>query len=255
MSAPTGDSRVVEQMNSLLGRELGRNDKGQPYFSWVWSEDLIWPWFKTGKMLTVETEVEIPIIGGGTEKSIMQTQTPEYKPDRQVRKFDTWYIAKWMTPWELILGPGKGYQSLTHGDQQLDLKAPPECEVIAAWKSLYPGADFPSNGWKIPTDAYLPAAPEDENWARSPHGKTTPNLLDTKHFIAQVKYQTSRSADAVEKDMLDQIDAKNLRDEIDLGEQARECFPALLNPAPGKRGRASGGGFISFPYTKFDRNR
>ena len=63
MSAPTGDPRVVAELNELLGRELGRNEYGKPYFTWRWSEDLTWPAFATGRTLLNETKVRTHIFG------------------------------------------------------------------------------------------------------------------------------------------------------------------------------------------------
>lgn len=295
MSAPTGDSKVVTELNELLGRELGRNEYGKPYFSWRWSEDLFWPAFATGRTLTHETKVLTPIIGApadahdfvptfistlyedpmnGTstlgpcnlcEKpesdishnvySIMQAPEREYKSDRQCRRHNTWYACKWLTPWELITGPGRGFMNLKHGEQQSSERAPSHEAVASAWRNQFPGAAFPAKGWRIPTDAYLPNGPTDENWDHSPFAHTTPHRQDTEHFIREVKFQTSRPFAEVERDMLDKEDAAARRVNLEFAEVCRDAFPALLNPAPGTRGRASGGGFVSFPWTKADRQR
>lgn len=290
MSAATGDPKQIAQLNEILGRELGRNQYGDPYFTWRWSEDLYWPAFATGRTTIKETKVQTPIIGAPPDShdfeqemvwsselrrdvsrcktchgiepelvhnvySIMQAPEPEYRRDRQMRKRDTWVICKWLTPWELILGqrPESGW--LCHGEQNHIEKEPSRDALIAAWNRQFPGAAFPAKGWLIPTDAYLPAGPHDENWAESPFGHTVPQIADTNLFIERVRYQTSRPGDEVLADMLAREDAANLRGEAAIGEECRDLFPALLNPAPGKRGRASGGGFISFPWTKADRQR
>lgn len=288
MSTPTADQRTVARLNDLLGQELGRNEYGKPYFTWRWSEDLFWPATPTGKFKVNETKVQIPMIGAPAEThdfeeaydaaadtwdddfggqsgkctwcarpesdlihnvySIAQTPEPEYERGRQTRLKDTWMICKWLTPWELILGPGRGAKHIMHGEQGFSEKEPPVEQVIAAWNRLNPGAPFPARGWRIPTDAYLPAGPHDENWTTSPYGHTEPHEQDTRHFIRKVKYQTSRSFDAVLQDMLDREDAKNTREELAIGEECRDAFPAFLNPDIGKRG-----GFVSFPWSKRDR--
>lgn len=255
MSAPTGDPELVTELNSILGQELGRNIYGDPYFSWHWSEDLFWPAFATGKQYATEVPIQIPIVGSDeTETVINIVNKPEYKRDRQTRKKDTWFICKWLTPWELVTGPGRGATNLKHGEQSDSAKEPPMTDVQAAWNHHFPGADLPVKGWRIPTDAYLPNGPSDENWALSSM-RPTPNHSDTKRFIAAVKFQTSRPFDEVLQDMLDKDDEKNRKGEIAIGDEARDMFTAFLNPAPGARGRASGGGFLSLPFTKFDRGR
>lgn len=254
MSAATGDPKLIAELNGILGAELGRNIYGDPYFSWRWSEDLYWPAFATGKQYATEVPVKVPIIGGGEETVINIVNKPEYKRDRQTRRRDTWFICKWLTPWELVTGPGRGATSLRHGEQSDSAKEPPMEHVQAAWNHHFPGADLPAKGWRIPTDAYLPAGPQDENWEFS--NKTpTPNYTDTRKFIAHVKFQTSRPFEEVLQDVLDKEDANNLKGEAKIGEECADMFPAFLNVKPGTRGRASGGGFVSFPWTKFDRSR
>lgn len=287
MSHPTGDPRTIAKLNDLLGNELGRNHFGDPYFTWRWSEELYWPATPTGRFKTVEEKTQTPIIGAPADAhdfeeigdngcapdedqyqysanckhcgepeshinhnvySIMQHAEPEYERGRQTRKVDTWVICKWLTPWELILGPGRGHKHVIHGDQQFSDKEPESKAVLATWNRLFPGASFPARGWRVPTDAYLPATPDDENWANSPFGHTTPHLQDTEHFIRKVKYQNSRAFEAVLQDMLSKEDAKNEREQLAIGEECRDLFPAFLNPNIGKRG-----GFVSFPWSKKDR--
>lgn len=290
MSAPTGDPRIVAELNELLGRELGRNEYGKPYFSWRWSEDLFWPAAATGRTLLNETKVLTPIIGapadthdfeeaydaandtfdsdwggksdrcvhcGNPESdlahnvySIMQRPEPEYQSDRQYRRRDTWVICKWLTPWELILGPGRGATSIMHGDQRGTDKAPPVEAVIAAWNRQFPGAAFPAKGWRVPTDAYLPHGPDDENWAGNPFGHTTPHRQDTEHFIKNVKYQTSRPFAEVEQSFIASDIEKERRIDVAFMDDCRDAFPAFLNPKQGARGS-----FVSMPWTKHDRAR
>lgn len=281
MSAPTGDPRVIAELNELLGRELGRNEYGKPYFSWRWSEDLTWPATATGRTIIHETKVLTPIIGAPADThdfedcrydsngvefqcehcnegkdhpvhnvySIMQTPEREYKSARQYRRIDTWVICKWLTPWELILGPGRGYMNIKHGQQQSADREPSQEAVIAAWNRQFPGAPFPARGWRVPTDAYLPNQ-DDENFAASPFGHTTPHRKDTEHFIRQVRFQTSRPFAEVEQDMIAQDIAAEKRIDTQFMDDCRDAFPAFLNPKQGARGS-----FVSFPWTKADRAR
>lgn len=285
MSAPTGDPRVTAELNELLGRELGRNEYGKPYFSWRWSEDLTWPATATGRTIIHETKVLTPIIGAPEEThdffeekfsydegesydsaecetcgshesdpvhnvySIMQAPETEYKSSRQYRRIDTWVICKWLTPWELILGPGRGYMNIKHGQQQSADREPSQESVIAAWNRQFPGAPFPARGWRVPTDAYLPNK-DDENFAASPFGHTTPHLQDTEHFIRQIRFQTSRPFAEVEQDMIAQNVAAEKRIDTQFMDDCRDAFPAFLNPKAGSRGS-----FVSFPWTKADRAR
>lgn len=291
MSTRTGDPRTIQQLNDHLGRELGRNEYGKPYFTWRWSEDLFWPAFATGRTIIHETKVLTPIIGApavthdfqeqfagydvdddsfdewdeliGTcihcdapeadlshnVYSIQQHPEPEYKSDRQYRRKDTWVICKWLTPWELILGPGRGFLNISHGDQQSLERAPSQEAVIVAWNRQFPGAPFPAKGWRVPTDAFLPNK-DDPEWALSPFGHTTPNRQDTDRFIQMVKFQTSRSFDEVEKDMVaSQVRGENLVS-AEFGDVCRDAFPAFLNPKAGTRSS-----FVSMPWTKQDRLR
>lgn len=234
--SPTGDPKLTAELNELLGRELGRNEYGESVFSWRWSEDLFWPATKTGRMITTEQEIMIPIVGGGEELTVGQEVTPEYKRDRQTRERDCWMVAKWMTPEELIVGGLIGHGMGWQGGHKPSHEA-----LVSTWARLYPGMDFPAKGWRVPTDARLP---------RGPYDPTTPNRPDTDHFIHRVKDQTSMRFDARLQDMLDQDDAKNRREELAIGEECRDSFTAFLNPNPGKRSS-----FVSMPWSKQDRGR
>ena len=54
--------RSLAHLNNLLASRLGRNPYGEGIFRWEWSEDLFWPEFPTGQMVSKESSV--PIIGG-----------------------------------------------------------------------------------------------------------------------------------------------------------------------------------------------
>ena len=153
-------------------------------------------WFAhdTGRKHTVETKIITPIIGapkdthdysdaydpandtydndwGGrsgkcsvcgnaeadlnhTVYSIQQDLQPIYEQSRQVARANCWLIAKWQSPEELVIGGLIGHGMGWQGGHKPSTEA-----LITTWNSLYPGCDFPSNGWRIPTNARLPRAP------------------------------------------------------------------------------------------------
>lgn len=234
---PTGDPDEIRRLNNLLGRELGRNHRSEPVFKWEWSDNLFWPLFRTGRTTTVTKKMHVAVIGGGSEEVEVTETVPEYRRDRQVRLFATWYVTKWLPPWELITGPLSGH--LRYGDDFGN--KPPDAQVEAVWTARFPGTDFPSNGWRVPTNCHLP---------RSPHDPLIPTEPDTIHFIRCVKEQTSTTFDKELQRGLDAEDAKGEYVERQIGDVARDCFPAMLNPEPGKRG-----GFVSWPFSKIDRLR
>lgn len=246
MSAPTGDPALIRTLNDFLGQELGRNQYGKPYFTWRWSEDLFWPAARTGNLIQVPHEAEIPLIGGGVEKATLVDVVPEYARERQLRRSNVWVVCKWLTPWELITGPLRG--SWKHGDQMQmpDGSLPTHERQVEMWNSLFPGAEFPARGWRIPTDAYLPSNPHDPNYGRTAGHE--PNWADTKHFVMRVKAQTSESFDTVLNDMMAKLKERDEGVPGAMMDEIRDGFNAFLNPNPGKRG-----GFISFPWSKKDR--
>lgn len=220
------------KLNDLLGKELGRNVYGDPIFQWSWSEEMLWPLTKTGRMITKEREVEIPIIGGGIEIADFGELVPEYAQSRQMRQQNVWVVSKWLSPMDLIFGGSAG-----HGRGRL-ADASDET-LMTLWNSRFPGADFPSQGWRVPTDATLP---------RSPYDPREPNYPDTEHFIKCIKDQTSMSMNARLLDMLNAEDEKDKRETESLYPQISDSFNAFLNPKPGSRSS-----FVSFPWTKHNR--
>ena len=225
---------LLASLNELLGQELGRTPWGSPIFRWEWSEDLFWPHAATGRKLKVQKEVAIPLIGGGTETCIQEDLVDEMARARMMRDRNVWVVTKWFSPEDLTLGGTRG-----HGRGYKEGTKPTEEAMLAFWHRQFPGADFPARGWRIATDATLP---------RGPHDPAEPNEPDTRYFISRVKAQTALSPEALVMDMLNQMDAKASRDDLDMGSEIRDLFPAFLNPAPGKRGA-----FVSFPKTRFDR--
>ncbi|MEY4299377.1 MAG: hypothetical protein RIR25_613 [Verrucomicrobiota bacterium] len=227
----TGNPAEIARLNNLFGRELGRNLNAEPIFSWRWSEDMFWPSFPTGRTVTKERFFDIPLVGGGVEKGCIEEAVPEYAQDRQVRLLDTWYIAKWLTPEELIVGGLIGHGMGWQGGQK-----PSDEQLREAWKRQFPGADFPAQGWRVPTDAHLP---------RSPQESKVPNEADTLHFIRCIREQTSMRFDERLKDMLAYEDRGEAEKDRVIQDMVRDSFPAFLNPNIGKRG-----GFVSFPWAR-----
>lgn len=241
MSTPTGDPALIRELNDYLGRELGRRPNGKPIYAWKWSNDLFWPAFATGRNTTIKRIIEVPVFNkAGAEVVSKETVTleeivPEYTRDRQVRQIDTWYVTKWLTATELIFGWfGR------HGEHFPE-KEPDDVRLRELWESRFPGADFPGQGWRVPTDAWLP---------RSPGDSKVPNWNDTRFFVAQVKHQASQNFVQAMTDWDDEYIRRDEATDALIGEQARESFSAFLNPKPGARG-----GFVSFPWSKQDRSR
>lgn len=226
------DAAFLSRLNHLLGRELGRNGD-RSIFAWKHSDDLFWPSFQTGQTTRQKREFSVPIIGGGTELCTEEIVVPVYRRDRQVAR-SAWYVTKLLTPAELIWGwIGK------HGDPTPEGRQPRDEELLQIWNARFPGADFPSRGWRVPTDACLP---------RYVGGATEPNMADTEDFIACVREQTRLSFDLRLEDMLAYEDRKEADKRREIEDAVRDSFPAFLNPAIGKRSN-----FVSFPWSRKDR--
>jgi hypothetical protein len=222
----------VHALNELLGRELGRRD-GRSIFAWKHSDMLFWPAFDTGQKTKKVRTFDVPIIGGGTESCTEEMVVPAYVSERQVRN-SAWYVTKLLTAEELIWGwIGK------HGDPLPDGRGPSDERLLELWSARFPGAEFPSRGWRVPTDAYLP---------RATGGDREPNIADTEAFITCVKEQTRLSFGLRLQDMMESEDRKEAAKNAEIGDCVRDAFGAFLNPNPGKRG-----GFVSFPWTGRDR--
>ena len=234
---PTGDRREIARLNNLLGQELGRNPNGESVFSWRWSEKCLWPGTKTGRMITVEKHIKIPIVGGGEEDLVLGELVPEYKIERQLGKIrDAWLICKWLPPWELITGPTSGH--LRYGT---DMGNKPADEAVEeAWKRQYPGMDFPAKGWRVPIgatwDPINPSRPPDEK--------------DTREFIVEVRKQTAKTFSEAMREYDDGVQRRDTEAQKEIEDFSGDAFNAFLNPSPGKRG-----GFVSFPWSKIDRSR
>lgn len=260
---------TIASLDDLLGRELGRRADGESIFAWKNSDELFWPAFATGRKIL--SRVEVPLLkpvevscpacsGIGLEKDyelaesetpdlceacggkgivtktsdVAETAMPEYRRDRQMRQRNVWVMTKWLDPEALIWGwIGR------HGGEAVPTEHPSHSRLEAIWNEHFPGADFPSNGWRVPTDATLP---------RSPGGIREPNLADTRYFIACVKEQTRLGFDERLKDMLNSEDAIKAAKTKTIEDEIRDAFPAFLNPKPGSRST-----FVSFPWTRKDR--
>lgn len=238
MPTRTGDLKLIANLNDLLGRELGRNPYSEPVFRWEWSDDLFWPATKTGRKIREDKWIEVPIIGGpkwiedelwATEPVNIGEIKEEYAKTRQTRLRETWLITKWLSPEDLIHGGtrglGRGYGP----------EGPPSAEGLQSlWQGLFPGADFPARGWRIPTDASLPRGPGDS---------TVPSLPDTEFFIASVRRQTLLSPEALLLDMLLDDDRRRAQNDSIVADICRDAWPAFLNPRPGGKDET----FVSFP--------
>lgn len=115
---------TVEQLNEVLGDRLGRNQFGEPIFAWYFSESLLWPATRTGRM--IQRDVEVPVLGTGTTETVPM-YAPEYQPQKQCLHYkDQWLIAKWCAP-----------------------------DSLPMWQHNFPGADYPARGYRIHTNATL----------------------------------------------------------------------------------------------------
>ena len=221
----------VSSLNALLGRELGIRD-GRSIFAWKHSDGLFWPAYDTGRKTTKIREFMVPVFGGDPELCAEEISVPVYARDRQVRN-SAWYMTKLLTPLELVWGfVGK------HGDPA-PVNAPPREKLVEMWLARFPGSDFPAQGWRIPTDAYLP---------RYEGGPREPNRNDTEDFIACIREQTRLSATLRLDDMLAYEDRQQADTDRQIQDAVRDSFPAFLNPVPGKRSN-----FVSFPWVRKDR--
>lgn len=187
---------TTAKLNALLGRELGWvRNTDEPVFKWEWSEDLWWPAFFTGR------RVERTSPGG-----IVYFEK-EYKREHQSRKLKKqWVITRWFPP-----------------------------EALTQWKSTFPGADYPADGYRIFTD-----------WANPP--EMLPALADTEDCIRCVKEATSMTYAARLADMEADVERTEKSKVSEVSAMVRNEFTAFLNEAPGRRGNS-----ISMPWTKEDR--
>jgi len=117
-------AKDVAKFNELLGRELGRNPQSEPIFQWAWSEDLFWPQFRTGRMVTKRVPAKL-LDSGETEW--IEMVVPEYARVKLSDKLkNQWVVTKWFPPEELPM-----------------------------WQHNFPMADYPANGYRIHTNASL----------------------------------------------------------------------------------------------------
>jgi hypothetical protein len=207
-------SKNVDKLNRILGERLGVNKLFEPLFAWVWSEDLLWPATATGRKIAKKS-LAVPIIGGETEivpaeeaaeLGIVELED-EYVARKQCDKYNNqWLIAAWFPP-----------------------------ETLQMWQNNFPGAPYPSRGFRIFTNAAL--AP----WCE-------PTMEDTEDFIAKMKEQRSMPL----KQRLDHMEADAARKELSkrhvIEDEVRDLVPAFANYQPGKRGA-----YVSLPNTKIDK--
>lgn len=237
---PTGDPREVNRLNNLLGRELGRTPYGDSIFQWEWSDDLFWPAYATGRTVLKSQRMLVPILAPageaspGAEMVNVSETVPEYSRDRQTIKRETWFVTKWLKSTDLIHGGTRG-----HGWDYSPGEEPDHEALERLWKQRFKGADFPYQGWRVPTDAFLP---------RSPQDPSVPNEPDTLHFITRIKDQTSLASQTRIADMLAQEERLERQKELLIGDEMADMFTAGLNPKPGSRAS-----WVSFPYSRKDR--
>jgi hypothetical protein len=119
---------TVAELNEILGRELGRNPRGEPLFKWEWTEDLVWPASSTGRKVANNKDYSVPIIGTGVEEEVtVAVVEPEYKPRRMTDKYhDQWIITAWCKP-----------------------------EELDGWHHIFPGSDYPVGGYRIHTNVAM----------------------------------------------------------------------------------------------------
>jgi len=213
--------KQIAKLNHLIGDRLGWIPVGmgprQGMWQWDWSEDIYWPAFRTGRMVT--RRVPATLIGTTSEDidnpDIMQPASspgtvfvdmvvPEYARLRMSNKLkDQWVITKWFPP-----------------------------EELPRWQHNFPQAPYPAQGYRIHTNASL-----------LPHVR--PTLQDTEFLIECIHEQRSMSLEDRLADMERDRDeqqasvTKRILTEID------DMIPAFGNYAPGKRGHN-----VSMPSTQ-----
>lgn len=115
-------SDSITQLNSALGRALGYNPFGDPLFKWAWCHDLWWPETATGR--TVQKPIDVPLIGGGFERTYIVV--PEYKKTPMCQRLTRQFVVcRWMPP-----------------------------EELERWGEIFPHADYPSRGYYVNTDYF-----------------------------------------------------------------------------------------------------
>lgn len=177
----------VEQLNNVIGRDLGCNPYGEPLFKWFISRELMWPAFKTGRQ--IYKDVWVPIIGGGD--ALTHVLVDEYQQDIQCHKIDPnqWLIAKWCP-----------------------------AEELDDWQAKFPGAPYPARGYYIQTNASLPSCPG---------GSTIPDIQETERFVRLVKLQRSQSAKETCEQMIELDEKKDKSNKQEVRDEIADMVPAF----------------------------
>jgi hypothetical protein len=82
-------NKAIQKLNAYLGGALGFNPYGEPNYQWDWSDDLMWPAFKTGRMIETRTPEGLIVMGN------------EYVRSHQTSKRGVWIVTKWFGPEDL----------------------------------------------------------------------------------------------------------------------------------------------------------
>jgi hypothetical protein len=208
----------LEQLNTILAQELGRNPYGAPVFCWKWSNDLFWPTAETGRM--VKREIVVPLIGqpGKTDKTTILEK--EFKPrPMTVLHRNCFIVCRWLPPAALV-----GLRlDIKIGDEPDEVDIPREL-IVSRWQKMFPGADYPERGWYVTTDYFCGQYQK-------------PTYDDNQFLIRQLRHQLSdMSLQTRYLDMCAADDENRAKIRSQIEDECEDSFTAFLNPYPGRRG-------------------
>ncbi len=233
-------NKNIADLNELLARSLGRTPYGEGIFEWRFSEDLFWPEFPTGQM--VSKRIAIPLIGSAEcpicrgEKAVSGEHENGTFFTRCERCEGSGIITEDYT--EISVPEYRREKMAPNLDKQWVMTIWMKAEELPQWQSMFPGAPYPARGTRIHTNASLPSYPG---------GPTTPNLEDTERFIKLMRFQRSHTLKEAEIGIDDERKANDAAVQKEIEDEIRDSFPAFMNLEPGKRG-----GWVSTPYSKKD---
>lgn len=129
----------------------------------------------------------------------------EYKPTRMTNKRNVWMVTRWFPP-----------------------------EALSNWLTNFPGADYPSRGYRVHTDYICKPG-------------VLPAYDDTQTLIYLLRQQMDQTFTEA-TDMFDEADKKErAATSSQIADEVRDDFTAFLNVEPGKRG-----GSVSLPSLQRD---